>query len=558
MLLFAGVPTTWRVRMRGLPVTLRWGSLGLIALCLTSPSCKIVDAHDRHPGLDVLLLLDVSQSMRARDEQPDRIGRARALAAQLVTRRPGDRIGLVLFAGAHTLACPFTTDHAALLSRLARVEASTGTGTALGTALLGSLARFKEAHAAGGAVVVLTDGAGALGEPMPTDAARLGAFAGLHVMTVMVGTSGRAPYPTEFGLVTVDVEANESVLAAMAEAGRGVFVRGASPDAIDVLDAALDRIERAESSGWREQTVRLRSIATVLISAAATTIAAELLLSCLILRLGQLRQRRVHQAIVLGAWIGCVTAAGVSAWGPPMERSPRNTDGAVVFALDVSRSMDARDLEVTRQQAAIDVVRGVASSSSRPIALVAFAGSAELICPATRDAGAVRMALAEIGQISGALEYGSAIAAGVVVGLQAIVDTPGSKALILLSDGEETTEELDDAIAQAVAQHVPIHTVGLGTPRGESMAVDRSGTGERRVTALDESRLRRLAERTGGHYVAWRGADTTKAVTAWVDSASQPGDAIPELGVGVRLLLLAAFLFLSLQLSMAMYAMTER
>lgn len=557
MLLFAGVPSTWRVRLRHLPLMLRWGSLGLIALCLTSPSCNTVAAYDRQPGLDVLLLLDVSQSMRARDVQPDRLAMAREVAARLVARRPGDQIGLVLFAGADALACPFTADHTALLSRLARVEPSTGTGTALGAALVGGLARFKSARGTRGAIVVVTDGAGPNREPMPMDAARLAAVAGLHVMTVLVGTSGRAPYPTEFGLVTVDVEANETVLLAVAEAGRGVFVRAEDRNAIEVLGAALDRVQRAESPGWRERNASLRSIAPRLISAAAAAIAAEFLLSVLILRLGTLRGASAQKMIVLGAFLGCVTAVSVSAWGPSMEHGQTDAGGAVVFVFDVSRSMDARDLGESRRQAATEIVQRVAQSGSRPIAVVAFAGSAELMCPATRDAGAIRMALTDIDQTAHALDPGSAIAPAVVLALQTIADSHESGTVVVLSDGEETTDDLDEAIARAVAQHLAIHTVGLGTTRGESMFVDREGTGERRVTALDETRLRRLAERTGGRYLEWRGPDTPNGVNASLGQTWPPSGAIPELNVGVRPLLLAAFLLLSFQFIMAMYTATE-
>jgi hypothetical protein len=138
-----------------------------------------------------------------------------------------------------------------------------------------------------------------------------------------------------------------------------------------------------------------------------------------------------------------------------------------------------------------------------------------------------------------------------------LVPAPTRGPVIVLTDGEETTDDMSGAIARAVAQRMPVHVVGLGTTRGESMFIDRGGTGEQRITALDEPRLRRLAERTGGRYLAWRGADMPDAVNAWLGQTSQPQDAIPELAVGVRSLLLAAFLFLSLQLTMAMYATTE-
>ncbi|MEO5819613.1 MAG: BatA domain-containing protein, partial [Vicinamibacteraceae bacterium] len=103
---FDSVPTTWRVRLRWLPGVFRTLAFVLIVVALAGPE-RITPAREGvRPGLDVLLLMDVSQSMRARDGTPDRLGSAIALARAVVGIRPRDRIGVLLFAGDHAIACP--------------------------------------------------------------------------------------------------------------------------------------------------------------------------------------------------------------------------------------------------------------------------------------------------------------------------------------------------------------------------------------------------------------------------------------------------------------------
>ena len=558
ILVFTNVPPTWRVQLRWLPLTLRWTTWSLLAAALASPACRVTDVSPRRPGLDLLLLLDVSQSMRARDVLPDRLAVARTLATRLIAHRQADRIGLVLFAGADILACPFTADHRALVARLAHVEPSAGEGTALGAALVGGLERFKAAGARRGAIVVLSDGGSAVDEPASVVAASRASSAGPHIMTVLIGATGRALYPTEFGLVTVDVETNPATLSAVAAAGRGVFLNGDNPAAIDLLDDALGTIERDEAPMWLETRERSQGLGGSLVVTAAALIALEWWLSVWVLRVAPLYQSRAQQCVVLAAFALCVATLILGALSTPEEQTADAGVASVSFVLDVSRSMTARDLGMSRRQAAVGIIANVARTSSKPIAIVAFAGSAEVVCPATRDLGAIQMALADVDATADALEVGSALAPGVSLGLQAIAEHSRSGSVIVLSDGEETTDSTEQAIAAAGAYRVPIHAVGLGTAQGESMSIDRDGGREQRTTSLDEARLRRLAERTGGRYLPWGGSGTTDAVLALLEPVAQRRTANPDFSRGTRLVLVAVFLLLLLQFTVAMRAMTER
>lgn len=220
--LVEGLPATWRTRLRLLPRTLRWLACALLAVALAQPVLLGTRAVARQPGLDVMLLIDVSQSMMALDGLPDRLGTARAIAEQLVRRRPFDRFGIVLFAGEDTLASPVTSDLRAVLDRLRSIEAVEGTGTALGPALLGAVERMSAREP--GALIVLSDGASNTGAVTPGDAARRIAEGRVRVITVGIGRNGTARFPTAFGLIDVPVVIDEAGLQRVASAGRGVYV----------------------------------------------------------------------------------------------------------------------------------------------------------------------------------------------------------------------------------------------------------------------------------------------------------------------------------------------
>lgn len=279
---FDTVPTTWRVRLRWLPAACRAVAFLLLALALAGPE-RITPAREGvRPGLDVLLLLDVSQSMRAQDGTPDRLGSAIALGQAIVKARPRDRIGVLLFAGDHAIACPLTSDHASLVDRLRTIAVSeSDEGTAIGVAIAGALLRLQTARAPRGAIVVLTDGASNTGSPLPEEAARLALRNGMTVLAVGVGRDGLVPFPTELGVVEIPLGVDEPSLRRVAVAGGGAFVRATDRQAVATIAAALDRLEPAERVVTSRRTT---PIGAWLGAAAACALFVELALSRLWLR----------------------------------------------------------------------------------------------------------------------------------------------------------------------------------------------------------------------------------------------------------------------------------
>ncbi len=279
---FDGVPTTWRVSLRWLPGAFRTLAFVLVVVALAGPERVTPAREGVRPGLDVLLLMDVSQSMRARDGTPDRLGSAIALARDVVEARPRDRIGVLLFAGDHAIACPLTIDHASVIDRLQAITVSeSDEGTAIGVAIAGALGRLQTARAARGAIVIVTDGASNTGTPLPEDAARLAARQGMTVLTVGVGREGLVPFPTELGVVEIPLGIDEPALRRVAAAGGGTFVRARDRQAAAAIAAALDRIEPAERVVTSRRTA---PIGAWLGAAASLALIVELAVSWLGLR----------------------------------------------------------------------------------------------------------------------------------------------------------------------------------------------------------------------------------------------------------------------------------
>lgn len=271
----AAVPASWRVRLRRVPEVLRSGALALLALALTAPRLDLPEARVSRRGLDVVLLVDVSQSMQARDAAPDRLRAVLAFSRRLIQQRPGDRFGIVLFAGENTLACPVTTDHAAVLGRLADVVPVPGEGTAFGTAILGAIKRVPSSRRA--AIIAFSDGVSNSGTPLPDEAAATAAALNVPIITVAIGRTGIASFPTEFGLVDVPVEVDEASLQAVATRSGGLFVRAGDRGALEAVTGRLraaeppPEVETAAVTQWLLPWLALAALVLVALELAVST-----------------------------------------------------------------------------------------------------------------------------------------------------------------------------------------------------------------------------------------------------------------------------------------------
>jgi Ca-activated chloride channel family protein len=233
----------------------------------------------------------------------------------------------------------------------------------------------------------------------------------------------------------------------------------------------------------------------------------------------------LRAVLVSAAALAVAVAAIVAAWqDDPGRRDAAPAPLAIVFAIDVSRSMEVSDVAPSRLEAARALVaRVVAEAAPGAVGLVVFAGEAELTCPLTSDLDAVRMALDEIPAVAGTLAGGSAIGEALARSTASFGASRARKVVVLLTDGEDTGGSVEAATAKASGARVSVLAVGFGTANGTEMPVRRSAADDgvnagrpvpARVTRLDAARLERVARATGGAYYAGAGQKTAADLVA--------------------------------------------
>lgn len=245
-------PRGLRYWLRHLPFALMCIAAGLLIVALARPQNSETGTNTTTEGIDIVLALDVSSSMLARDFQPDRLTAAKDVAANFIADRRNDRIGLVVFAGESFTQSPVTTDKVALQTLLGQVRVNMiDDGTAIGNGLATAVNRLKESTAKSRVIILLTDGVNNAGQIAPVMAAEIASAYGIKVYTIGVGTRGMAPYPQVdiFGnivrYVPTKVEIDEQMLTDIAAATGGEYFRATDKQ---TLQEVYDRINAMETS----------------------------------------------------------------------------------------------------------------------------------------------------------------------------------------------------------------------------------------------------------------------------------------------------------------------
>src|SRR5260221_140391 len=236
-----------RLRLRWLPAALRVIALIAIGLGVLDLGVERRQETAIATGLDVVLVIDASRSMLARDFEPDRLSAAKRLAEEFVRRRTHDRFGIISFAGDTVLECPLTADQSAVLQRIRAISAAQRSdGTALGAAIASAVGRLRLAPAKGRVVVILTDGSSNAGDPAPDKAAALAAAYGVRLYPMGIGATGKVPYPTEFGTLRVALDLEETMLRVLADRTVGRYFRATDNRSLDAAFGELDLLEPTE------------------------------------------------------------------------------------------------------------------------------------------------------------------------------------------------------------------------------------------------------------------------------------------------------------------------
>jgi Ca-activated chloride channel family protein len=255
----ADLPRGWAVRARPWLPVLHGLGLALLVVAAARPQRGVENSRIRTEGVDIVLVMDVSTSMRAEDfstplRRMNRLDAAREVVGAFIRARPRDRIGLVAFSAMPYVAAPLTLDHDWLVARVEGLQ--TGMledGTAIGSAVASAVNRLRDSEAKSKVIVLLTDGMNNAGSIAPDTAAEAARALGLKLYAVGAGTRGVAPYPTGFRDAAgrtvyqpIAVEIDEALLGRMAAATGGRYFRATDLDSLKDVYAAIDRMETTE------------------------------------------------------------------------------------------------------------------------------------------------------------------------------------------------------------------------------------------------------------------------------------------------------------------------
>lgn len=238
---------------RHIPYALRIAALCLIIVAIARPRSSSEMEKINTEGIDIVLAMDVSTSMLARDFKPDRISAAKDIAVEFIAQRPSDRMGIVVFAGESYTQCPLTTDRPTLINLMK--EVTTGLiedGTAIGNGLATAVARMTDSDAPSRVVILLTDGVNNSGEVAPLTAAEIAQTYGVRVYTIGVGANGMAPYPvmTPWGVdvQNMQVEIDEDLLKQIAEKTGGRYFRATDNTKLSEIYSEINKMEKARTT----------------------------------------------------------------------------------------------------------------------------------------------------------------------------------------------------------------------------------------------------------------------------------------------------------------------
>lgn len=250
---FDKMPRSYKYYLRHVRFALRVCALTALIIALARPQSTNSWSNRSTEGIDIVVALDISTSMLARDFKPNRVDAAKDVAAQFISGRTYDNIGLVIFAGESFTMCPMTTDHSALLNLLKDVECGMiEDRTAIGDGLATAINRIKDGPAKSKTIILLTDGTNNAGDIAPVTAADIAKTFGIRVYTIGVGTQGMAPYPvqTPYGIQyqNYPVEIDESTLKEIAAKTDGEYFRATDKSALKNIFSEIDKLEKTKLS----------------------------------------------------------------------------------------------------------------------------------------------------------------------------------------------------------------------------------------------------------------------------------------------------------------------
>ncbi|MBW1294026.1 vWA domain-containing protein [Aquimarina litoralis] len=242
-------------KIRPLLLLLRLVAMALIIVALARPRTVDVSTKTKTTrGIDIVMAIDVSASMLARDLRPNRLEALKDVAAEFIQGRPNDRIGLVMYAAESFTKTPITSDKSIVLSAMKEIEYNNllENGTAIGMGLATSVNRLKDSKAKSKVIILLTDGSNNAGFIDPKIASELAVEYGIKTYTIGLGTNGMALAPVAirpngtFQYGNVKVEIDEELLKEIAKVTKGKYFRATDNKKLEQIYEEIDKLEKTD------------------------------------------------------------------------------------------------------------------------------------------------------------------------------------------------------------------------------------------------------------------------------------------------------------------------
>ncbi|MGB5553685.1 MAG: VWA domain-containing protein [Flavobacteriaceae bacterium] len=245
---------SWLPKLKPLLFLLRVLALASIIIAMARPQTEDISTRTKTTkGIDIVMAIDVSSSMLARDLKPNRLAALKEVASDFIKERPNDRIGLVAYAGEAFTKTPITSDKAIVLSALREITyGQLNDGTAIGMGLATSVNRLKESKALSKIIILLTDGVNNTGFIEPQTAADLAVEFGIKTYTIGLGTNGNALSPIaynadgSFRYGMRQVEIDEELLKDIAKVTGGKYFRATDNEKLEAIYDEINKLEKTE------------------------------------------------------------------------------------------------------------------------------------------------------------------------------------------------------------------------------------------------------------------------------------------------------------------------
>ncbi|WP_434037327.1 vWA domain-containing protein [Formosa sp. 4Alg 33] len=249
------VTNSWLPKLRHLLFALRLLALGLLITALARP--RTVDVSSRTKttkGIDIVMAIDVSASMLAKDLKPNRLEALKDVAADFIKERPNDRIGLVEYAGESFTRTPITSDKGIVIRSLNDIKYNNiiEGGTAIGMGLATSVNRLKDSKAKSKVIILLTDGVNNSGFIDPKIASEMAVEFGIKTYTIGLGSNGMALSPIgilpngSFQYGRVQVEIDEALLEEIATVTGGKYFRATDNQKLEEIYKEINKLEKTD------------------------------------------------------------------------------------------------------------------------------------------------------------------------------------------------------------------------------------------------------------------------------------------------------------------------